>query len=65
MARKIGIAWYRSWEWEKLRQAAHDSEQLASTHREWMREARKGFSELRAAECWLMDQAEVTRRIQL
>ncbi len=49
MARKIGIAWYRPWEWEKLRQAAHDAEQLADTHREWLREAKKRFSKLRAA----------------
>ena len=33
----VGIAWYYSAEWTKLKQIAADTEQLDDTHEEWKR----------------------------
>ena len=40
MKRNVGVAWYRPWEWEKLRRVAADPEKLESIHAEWLRIAK-------------------------
>ncbi len=47
MNQRVGIAWYKPWEWEKLREAVSDPEKLEATHREWRRGAIKVLRRLR------------------
>ncbi len=42
----IGLAWYRSDQWDLLRQAAADQAELAGTHREWANQATRLLAEL-------------------
>ena len=49
MNQRVGVAWYRPWEWERLRQAAADAGELEATHAEWLRNAKKGCRKLDAA----------------
>lgn len=46
---RVGIAWYKRREWERLRQAVSDPERLEATHREWLRIAKKASRDLKAA----------------
>ena len=34
---KVGVAWYRESEWERLRQLAADPEEIEETYAEWMK----------------------------
>jgi hypothetical protein len=47
MNARVGIAWFKASEWDRLRQVSSDSERLERSHREWLRQARKGLSQLR------------------
>src|SRR6185437_15324265 len=44
----VGIAWYDSAQWIKLKQVAADAEQLNDTHEEWQRNAERAERRLSA-----------------
>jgi hypothetical protein len=44
----VGIAWYDSTQWTKLKQIAADTEQLDDTHEEWQRNAERTERQLAA-----------------
>jgi hypothetical protein len=44
----VGIAWYDSTQWIKLKQIAADTEQLDNTHEEWKRNAERTERQLAA-----------------
>ena len=46
---RVGVAWYRESEWEKLRQLAADPEMLEETYAEWTRVYEDGIRQLRAS----------------
>ena len=45
---RVGVAWYKPGEWEKLRQAVSDPERLELAHREWLQGGKKACREFRA-----------------
>ncbi len=46
---RVGVAWYRESEWEKLRQLAADPEMLEETYAEWTKVYEDGIRQLRAS----------------
>ncbi len=44
----VGIAWYDSAQWTKLKQIAADTEQLDNTHEEWKRNVEQTERQLAA-----------------
>jgi len=46
---RVGVAWYRDSEWEKLRQLAADPEILEETYAEWTKVYENGIRQLRAS----------------
>jgi hypothetical protein len=42
MRQRVGVAWYRPWEWDRFRQAAADADELWAKRAEWLRGAKKG-----------------------
>jgi hypothetical protein len=46
---RVGVAWYRESEWEKLRQLAADAEMLEETYAEWSKVYEDGIRKLRAS----------------
>jgi hypothetical protein len=43
----VGVAWYKSEEWETLRNASTDKDKLEETYAEWLKEAERVVRELR------------------
>lgn len=43
----IGVAWYRPEQWETLRNASVDKDNLEETHAEWLMEAERVVKQLR------------------
>jgi hypothetical protein len=46
---RVGVAWYRESEWEKLRQLAADPEKIEETYAEWTKVYEDGIRTLRAS----------------
>jgi hypothetical protein len=46
---RVGVAWYRDSEWEKLRQLAADPEVLEETYAEWTKVYEDAIRQLRAS----------------
>lgn len=46
MPTHLAIAWYKPWEWKRLREVAADPERMEATHAEWLRSAKKVLHEL-------------------
>ncbi len=49
---RTGVAWYRPWEWERLRQVVSDPERPETTHTRWLRTARKACRERLCGARW-------------
>jgi hypothetical protein len=45
----VGIAWYRSDQWQRLRELSVDTETLEQTHQEWLTMATKTLDDLQKA----------------
>ena len=45
----VGIAWYRPWQWERLREISSDRDELEQTYAEWLDLIQKRLPELHAA----------------
>ena len=48
MTQKIGIAWYRKEQWNRLREISTDKSELEFTFEEWLANAEKTLVDLRA-----------------
>jgi hypothetical protein len=48
MTQKIGIAWYRKEQWDRLREISTDKSNLEFTFEEWLANAEKMLVDLRA-----------------
>ncbi len=44
---RVGVAWYRPEQWERLREISIDKDVLEETHEEWMQNAEKALQEFR------------------
>ena len=49
MKTKLGVAWYRKEQWERLRSVSSDRDGLETTFEEWEEMAKRRFNELRIA----------------
>jgi hypothetical protein len=43
----VGIAWYRPWEWQRLRELAPDPGVMLDTHAEWLEVASKHLADMK------------------
>ena len=44
---RVGVAWYRPEQWQRLREISIDKDVLEETHVEWVQNAEKALQELR------------------
>jgi hypothetical protein len=42
----MGLAWYRPWQWERLRELAADGETIEKTYAEWLDAVQKRMPDL-------------------
>ena len=49
METKLGVAWYRKEQWERLRSVSSDRDGLETAFEEWEESAKRKFNELRIA----------------